>query len=657
MIEIQSISDLELLRESVDLECKKAAGRDGQGELPHDFWETYSAMGNTDGGLVLLGVQEKHGVFSLHPLVNLERIRKELVDLANNPRKVSVNLLGNHSIRELSVEGKTILQVEIPRATRMQRPVYLNGNPLQGNTYRRFHDADQRLSDDEVKRMLAEQTHDTLDDRILKNFDLDDLHAESLRIYRQTHATLNPGHLWSGLSDREFLKAIGAWRKNREIGEDGLTVAGLLMFGTHPVIQEVFPYYMLDYQERPEAKTERRWIDRVTLDGTWSGNVYDFYRRIYPKLVADLKVPFEVRDGVRQEDTPVHVALREALANVIVHADYREPASVLVVKRPDMFGFRNPGLMRIPPEIALRGDEHDCRNRLLHAMFRYVNVGEQAGSGIPKILSGWQSQHWRMPSLREEREPNNRTVLELQMLDLFPTGVLSLLKLHFKDRFESLPQMSRLALAITLSEGRLTHGRLAELCHEHAADLSKTLRELVRDGYLTISGGGRGAVYRFGGTPVVSPEDVFGPTDLTVSSPNLPPRSPNLTVSSPNLPANSPNLTSKRDKQGRLLSPHHVLPFVDDLSALSIGHLTDLEEIASEPREKGKIPSETMKSVILALCSGQFVTVRCLATLVNRQPETLRGQYLSAMWRSRELKLAFPDSPNDSRQAYTTSIP
>ena len=54
-----------------------------------------------------------------------------------------------------------------------------------------------------------------------------------------------------------------------------------------------------------------------------------------------------------------------------------------------------------------------------------------------------------MPSLREEREPNNRTVLELQMLDLFPAGVLSILKLHFKDRFESLPQMSRLALAIT----------------------------------------------------------------------------------------------------------------------------------------------------------------------------------------------------------------
>ncbi len=656
MIDIQSISDLELLRESVDLECKRAGGQDGQGALPHDFWETYSAMANTDGGIVLLGVQEKKGRFFPHSIANPDRIRKDLADLANNRQKVSVNLLGNHLVRELEIEGNVMLVVEIPRATRVQRPVYLNGNPLQGNTYRRFHEADQSLGDEEVKRMLAEQTHDSLDDRILPNFDLEDLHPESLKIYRQTHATLNPGHMWSGLEDREFLKSIGAWRKNRETGEAGLTVAGLLMFGTHPVIQEVFPYYMLDYQERPEAKTERRWVDRVTLDGTWSGNLYDFYRKIYPKLVADLKVPFEIRDGVRQEDTPVHVALREALANVIVHADYREPSSVLVVKRPDMFGFRNPGLMRIPPAIALRGDEHDCRNRLLHAMFRYVNVGEQAGSGIPKILSGWSSQHWRMPSLREEREPNNRTVLELQMLDLFPAGILDILKLYFKDRFESLPQISRLALAITLSEGRLTHGRLAELCHEHASDVSKTLRELVREGFLTISGGGRGAVYRFEGTPVVSPEDVFGAQTLGRGVRLVAPSPPNLEPSSPNLTPSSPNLTPERDESGRLLSPHHHLPFVDDLSKLTSGFRSKLASIAAEPLTKGKIPGGMMKSVILALCRDQYVTVRCLASLVSRQPETLRGQYLSAMWRNRELKLAFPDSPNDSRQAYTSSI-
>lgn len=40
MIDLQSIADIKLLLESVDLECKLAAGRDGKGALPEDFWRT-----------------------------------------------------------------------------------------------------------------------------------------------------------------------------------------------------------------------------------------------------------------------------------------------------------------------------------------------------------------------------------------------------------------------------------------------------------------------------------------------------------------------------------------------------------------------------------------------------------------------------------------
>ncbi|WP_331709339.1 ATP-binding protein [Legionella fallonii] len=170
---------------------------------------------------------------------------------------------------------------------------------------------------------------------------------------------------------------------------------------------------MLDYQERPEAKTEKRWIDRVTLDGSWSGNLYDFYRKVYLKLTNNLKVPFTLDGDQRRDETSVHVAIREALVNVLVHADYTERASVLVVKRPDLFGFRNPGLMRITLDAALEGGYHDCRNRLLHQMFRYVGIGDQAGSGIPKIMSGWQDNHWRSPELVEQREPFDQTILHM----------------------------------------------------------------------------------------------------------------------------------------------------------------------------------------------------------------------------------------------------
>jgi hypothetical protein len=40
-LSLQTTSDLDQLRESCELECKLAAGRDGKGELLHDFWRSY----------------------------------------------------------------------------------------------------------------------------------------------------------------------------------------------------------------------------------------------------------------------------------------------------------------------------------------------------------------------------------------------------------------------------------------------------------------------------------------------------------------------------------------------------------------------------------------------------------------------------------------
>jgi len=65
MINIQTLKDITTLSETVNLEYKLAAGKDGKGQLPGDFWPTYSAFANTHGGIVLLGVREKKGKFSL----------------------------------------------------------------------------------------------------------------------------------------------------------------------------------------------------------------------------------------------------------------------------------------------------------------------------------------------------------------------------------------------------------------------------------------------------------------------------------------------------------------------------------------------------------------------------------------------------------------
>jgi predicted HTH transcriptional regulator len=155
MLNRHNLEDMSLLAESVDLECKLAQGQDGKGEVPKDFWPTYSAMANAHGGLVMFGVREKSGQFSVVGIGNVNKVRTDLFNTLNNRSKVSVNLLTDKEVTTEMLEGKTVLMIRIPAATRKQKPVYLNGQPL-GNTYRRLHEGDRHCDDETVKRMLAE---------------------------------------------------------------------------------------------------------------------------------------------------------------------------------------------------------------------------------------------------------------------------------------------------------------------------------------------------------------------------------------------------------------------------------------------------------------------------------------------------------------------
>ena len=670
---ITRLDDLALLRESVALECKLAQGRDGKGALPEDFWPTYSAMANAEGGLIVLGVRERKGQFEPVGIEDVAKVRMELFNNLNNRQKVSVNLLSDADVREHEVDGCTLLLVQVPRAPRKSRPVYLTSNPF-GHTYRRLNEGDRLMTDEEVKRMLADQVEDSRDDKILPHYELADLDMGTFQAYRQVFSNRDPGHPWNTLPDEAFLQKIGGWKRNRETGEQGLTLAGLLMFGQMHVIQDILPFYMLDYQERPEARTERRWVDRLTLDGKWSGNLYDFYRKVYLKLTADLKVPFQLEGAERQEETPVHTALREALVNVLVHADYSDRASVLVVKRPDMFGFRNPGLMRIPLEVALGGGEPDCRNRNLHKMFRFVGAGDQAGSGIPRIFQGWRSQHWKPPKLYESLVPYNQTLLELRMIDLFPAEVMADLRQRFAGRFDSLSEEARMALALAASEGTVNHARLCAVSDAHPVELSRTLQHLVQAEMLASQGTGRGVVYFLPGQEMPTPDDVFGPlpekqsfqafgrssglegrsSGLEGRSSGLEGRSSGLEGRSSGLEGSSSGLPSP-DEDGYWHSEQLSLPIISDLGALSPALRQQLEKLADEPRSRKKLKRDVMEQVIMTVCSGHFITLQALAELLQRQPVSLRNEYLSPMVREKRLNLAFPATPTHERQAYCTN--
>ena len=618
------------LTEGFDFEAKKAAGRDGRGQLPDSFFPTYSAMANTEGGVVMLGIDEvMEGQFEVFGISNHTKVIKELWNGLNNKQKVSSNILNEQDVQLIELEGKTVIQINIPRAARGQLPVYVGKNPFVG-TYRRQGDGDFHCDEETVKRMLADQVEDARDAKLLDKFTFADLHLPTLRAYRTAFKTVKPDHPWVDLENEEFLRNIGGWTMNRETKREGLTLAGLLMFGKLRSILDAVPNYVVDYQERPPESREdgdRRWIDRVTTDGSWSGNLYDFYRMVIIRLTHDLKIPFKLKGTTRIDDTPVHEAFREALANTIIHADFTGRVSLYIVKRQDMFGFRNPGLMRVPLHLAIRGGQSDCRNRNLQKMFQLVGLAEQAGSGLPKVYRNWSKQHWRIPELVEQLEPD-QTILRLRTVSLLPETTLTELDARFGRRFRELPETARLALATVAVEKSVTHTRLKEMCSEHPKDLSATLARLVDDGFLVKGGASRGTIYFFADKmPDAS-------ADGLVSMPQGTPQQ--IAPSSQHLPDSSQHLDS--DSQ-------HLKDLQKDWPSLL--------ELARPVRDKGKTPRNVVEETILKLCGGRFLTVRNLAELLNRDSNALLNHYLKDMVERGVLELRFEDKTHP-QQAYRT---
>ena len=119
--------------------------------------------------------------------------------------------------------------------------------------------------------------------------------------------------------------------------------------------------------------------------------------------------------GERIDDTPVHKALREALANCLINADYHGLRGVVIRKEPDKLVLANPGYVRTGKKQMRLGGESDPRNKALMKMFNLINIGERAGSGVPNIFNVWADEGWEEPVIEERFDPD-RTVLSLSFV-------------------------------------------------------------------------------------------------------------------------------------------------------------------------------------------------------------------------------------------------
>lgn len=607
--------------EGTDVEYKGA-----KGGLPADLWPTYSAFANTDGGTIFLGITQRDAALDVHGVDAPDRLLTDFWNTVNNRSKVNANLLANGDVELLPIEGsaRKVIAIHVPRATRLQRPVYV-GADVRTGTYRRNHDGDYRCSETEVRRMLSDQSEEPADSRIMEGFGWSDLHVESLRQYRNRFLSRAPDHPWLAENDEALLERLGGWRRDRSRNIEGLTLAGLLMFGKTLAIQavEAVPGFHVDYRERLSDEPGVRWSDRVTVDGTWEANVFQFYQQVMAKVAGDpgFKRPFS-RDseGFRRIGTPVHEALQEALVNALIHADYSGQGGVVIDRFADRFEFSNPGTLLVSLEQIARGGVSECRNKSLQVMFQMLGAGDKAGSGIDKIRDSWKSLHWQSPRIKETQRPD-RVVLSLPLVSMLPDAVFAALQTRFGDGLDALDTDAVQVLATAETEGSVSNRRLQEILTSHRRDITGLLQSLVRGGFLVPDGVGRGTRYELG-EGMARPGLGANPPDSGL----VPPDSAAVPPDSGLIPPDSASDVSEEA----------LLP------------------IAEPVRSTQRTDPTVTRRVILELCTNRFLSLKQLSVLLARGQETLRDGFVSPMIKEGVLELRYPEKPSRRDQAYRT---
>ena len=395
------IYDLLRQGENISIEMKKCSDK-----LPRSVWETYSAFANSRGGVILLGVTEHKDSpadtrFEITGVSDPEKIETDFFNILNNRQKVSRNILFDSDFRPIEIEGKVVIYISVPEADYHKKPIYINDDIVDGS-YRRSHEGDRRLNREELAMMLRDSTDD-IDSQILEHYGMEDIDEETLRGYRQVFDTANPGHAYKNLDNKEFMYRMGGYDYDRHREIEGLTIAGLMMFGKGTPIEKRFPLFRMDYLDLIGIKPggDLKWNDRLTYDGRWENNLYNFVTIAMRKLLFTLPSEGRIVGEARRDGGPLYDGIREAIINSATYSDFQTEGVLRIDRRDNEIILRNPGLLRISADRIYNGDFTHARNRNIQKMFRMIGYGDNIGSGFQKILAAWNTLGYLRPELKE----------------------------------------------------------------------------------------------------------------------------------------------------------------------------------------------------------------------------------------------------------------
>jgi len=426
-------------------------------------------MANGGGGTVIFGVSDKavgrsNAILGVPPEIDINRLKKAVYD-STDPKLTPV-------FQEISVPegtGRLIVMQIYPGL-----PPYTD---TQGRGKIRIGTDCQPLTGTLRRRIMVETGETDFTATLVSGSPESLISAAAMERLRKVARRENAPDDLLRQPDRELLSALGLIRDGR------LLRAGVLLTGTENAIREHFTGYVwthlrmvsdTDYSDRADGYDALpialdRILDRIMADNpitTVPQGLFHFEIRTYPEI-----------------------ALREALLNAFVHADYRIHGPILVKQFRNRIEISNPGGLPggITPDNILR-HEPVPRNPTLVDVLTRLRLVNRSNLGVRRMYQALLIEGKEPPVIVDEGEAV-RVIFRASDLSV----PFRLFVAEEADEERILTVEDLLIIQYLLRHPEIDTTTAARITQQSESDAKEILSRMELDlGYLERGGTGRG---------------------------------------------------------------------------------------------------------------------------------------------------------------------
>jgi len=418
-----------------------------------EYIKVLSAFANTDGGTLIIGVDDNHKP------IGVRNAKKLLEDI---PNKVK-DKLGIIPFVEIKKEkSKEIIYVSVNSS-----PVPASYN---GRYFIRSGSTNLELSGNALTDFLMRKQGKTWDAFLEETADFNDIDTETIEKFKRYAKDRMPA-----ITEEKDYKVI--IKKLGLMGKGKTKRAAILLFGKNPQ-----QFYLQAQLKIGQFLTETELKSTDVVEGNLFGQLEDSLDILRTKYLTS-NVKFE---GIHRRDILEYPygALREAIINALIHRNYAGTSAVQIKVYPDKLIIMNEGELpaEVPVEKLKTNHLSVPRNALLAKVFYLAGFIETWGRGTIKIVEMCKEQGLPEPDFN-----NENGVMEVVLYkDKFTEEYLKKLKLNERQ--------IKVVMYIK-KEGKITNKEYRNFTGLSDEGARQDMLDLVKKGILERKGKGRSVHY------------------------------------------------------------------------------------------------------------------------------------------------------------------